>query len=52
MAASDTTTHPRKKTPVIKTPSATPSGVNSLFPEKVIMELRNGTTFEVLMGYG
>ena len=51
MVASDTTTHPRKKPLVIETPPATPSGVNSLFPGKVIMDLRNGITCEVLMGY-
>ena len=52
MAALDTTTHLRKKTPVIETPPARPSGVNSLFPGKVIMDLRNGIILEVLTGYG
>ena len=51
MAASDTRTHPGKRTLLIETPPATPSGVNSLFPGKVIMNLRNGITCEVLMGY-
>ena len=44
MAASDTTTHPRKKTFSEESPSATPSGANSLFPEKVIMDIINGIT--------
>ena len=47
----DTRYEPRKKTPVSENPPAFPSGFNSLFPEKVIMDLRNGITCEVLMGY-
>ena len=43
-------TNPPKKT-TCENPPATPSGVNSLFPEKVIMYLRNSITSEVLMGY-
>ena len=42
---------PRKKTLVSENPPATPTGVNSLFPEKVMMDLRNEKTCEVLMGY-
>ena len=52
MAASDTTTHSRKKTPVVETSRATPSGVNSLFPGKVIMDPKNGINLEVFTGYG
>ena len=45
-------TNPEKKSPLVsENPPATPSGVNSLFPEKVIMDLRNGLTSEVVMGY-
>ena len=51
MAALDTTTRPRKKPLLIETPPVTPSDVNSLFPEKVIMDLRNGITCELLIGY-
>ena len=42
---------PQKKSLVSENLPATPSGVNSLFPEKMIMDLRNGITSEVLMGY-
>ena len=45
MAASDTTNQ-------IETPPATPSGVNSLSPGKVIIDFRNGITWEVLTGNG
>ena len=36
---------------VSENPPATSFGVNSFFPEKVIINLRNGITCEVLMGY-
>ena len=42
---------PKKDPLVSENPPATPFGVNSLFPEEVIMDLRNGITSEVLMGY-
>ena len=40
-----------KRSLVSENPPATTSGVNSIFPEKVIMDLRKGITCEVLMGY-
>ena len=43
--------NPEKRPFVTGNPPATPSCVNSLFPENVIMDLRNGITCEVLMGY-
>ena len=43
---------PRKKELlVIETSPAAASGVNSFFPVKVKMDLRNGITCEVLMGH-
>ena len=44
-------TNAEKRPLVSENPPATPSGVNSLFPEKVIIDLRNGITCEVFMGY-
>ena len=41
-----------KRPLVSENPKASPSGVDSIFPEKVIMDIRNGITSEVLMGYG
>ena len=38
---------PEKRPLVSENPPATPSGVNSLFQEHVIMDLRNGITCEV-----
>ena len=52
IAAMDIMYEPRKRPLVSENPQATPSGVNSPFPEKVIMDLRNGITSEVLMSYG
>ena len=43
--------NPEKRHLVSENPPAAPSGVNSLFPEKMIMDLRNSLTSEVLMGY-
>ena len=45
-------TNPEKITVASENPLATPSGYNSVFPEKVMMDLSNGITSEVLMGYG
>ena len=42
----------QKKTLVSKTLSETASGVNSNFWGKLIMDLRNRITWEVLMEYG
>ena len=44
-------TNPEKRHLVSENPPATPFGVNSLYPEKLIMDLRNSLTSEVLMGY-
>ena len=44
-------TNSEKRPRVIENPAATPSGGNILFPEKWIMDLRNGITCEVIMGY-
>ena len=49
MAASDTTMDTEQRPLASENPPVTPSGVNSLFPEKVMMDLRNGITCEVLM---
>ena len=43
-------TNPEKKTLVRKTPPATLSGVNSLFPVQKIMDLRTEITSELSMG--
>ena len=43
---------PEKRPLVSETPAATPSGVNSLSPGEVMMDLRNGITWEVLTGHG
>ena len=42
---------PEKGPHLIETPPSTPSGVNSFSPGKVILDLRNGVTWEVLTGY-
>ena len=52
IAATDTRYETRKRPLVSEKPPATPSSVNSLFPEKMIMDLRNGKTCAVLMGFG
>ena len=44
-------TNPKKRPIVSESHLVTLSGANSFFPEKVIMDLRNGITCEVLMGY-
>ena len=44
-------TKPEKRPLVSENPPATPSVVNSLFPQKAIIDLRNGITCEALMGY-
>ena len=41
----------KKRHVVSENPPATSSGVSSLFPQKVIIDLRNGILCEVLMGY-
>ena len=43
-------TKPEKKPLVSENPPATASGVNSLFAEKMIMDIRNETSCEVIMG--
>ena len=40
---------PQKRPLVIENSPVTPSGVDSIFPEKKIMDLRNGITCEILM---
>ena len=44
-------TNDGERTLLSRTPPATPSGVNSLLPGKVIMDIRNGMTWDVFMGY-
>ena len=51
MQQSAKVTNPEKRFPVSKNPPAASSGVNSFFLEKVIMDLRNGITYEEKMGY-
>ena len=51
IASMDTKYEPQKRPLVSEKPSATPSGVNSFSPVKVIMDLRNGITCEVLLGH-
>ena len=45
-------TNPENRPLLSENSPVTPSGVNSLFPEKLILDLRNGITCEVLIGYG
>ena len=44
--------HYGKNSPKSKTPPTAPSGFNSFFPGKVIIDIRNGIMWEVLTGYG
>ena len=45
-------TNPEKRPTVSENIPVTPSVVNSLFPEKVIMDFRKEITYELLTGFG